>query len=84
MPSAFEQRQNRIRTVLEGLDRRPLRYKDIIAIWLPAGGDLAALSHTMNWMKTKGYIKKGDSQNRFSPYEITAVGRRYLEGLKAK
>jgi len=84
MPFDFERRQSRIRTVLEGLERRPLRYKDIIAIWLPAGGDLAALSHTMNWMKTKGYVIKSDSQNRFSPYEITAVGRRYLEGLKAK
>jgi len=81
--SHFVRHQNRIKQLLSGLDRRPLRYKEIMGIWLPSGASLNQLSDTMKWLTAKGYVCKQEPQKRTSPYEITVQGKKYLEGLKA-
>jgi len=79
----FVRHQKRIMKVLEALEKKPLRHKEILALWLPTGASLDQLSRALRWMKAKGYIRKTDETKRRSPYEITPSGRKYLEGLKA-
>jgi len=80
----LDRRDARIRKLLEGLEKQPLRYKQLIRIWLLADGNLASLSKTLKWMIMKGYVRKEEVKNRYSPYEISNVGVKYLNGLRAK
>jgi len=79
----FERHQKFIQKILAELDKHPLRYKQLVQLWVELGSNPVQFVRCMQWMKEKGYVKKSDVTNRNSPYEITEAGKKYLEGLKA-
>jgi predicted transcriptional regulator len=79
----FEKHQKYMQKVLSAIEKHPLRWKELQPIWVNSGSNPAQFVKCMRWMREKGYIKKTDPANRFSTYEITENGKKYLEGLKA-
>lgn len=79
----FDKYQKYMKTLLASLQKHPLRYKEIVRIWLEGGAATVQLTKVMKWMKEKGYIRKQNEADRYSAYEITEAGKKYLEGLQA-
>lgn len=79
----FERQQKGIRRILNALEIHPRKWKELAGIWVSEDSTYDMFAKVIKWLRSKGYIKKRDRANRFSPYEITEAGKKYLEGLKA-
>jgi len=84
MPDNFYMRhQKRIQSLLAKLEEKPLRHKVLLNEWLLNGGSFIQLNRTLQFLKSKGYVRKSDPENRLSSYEITVTGLKHLAGLRA-
>ena len=78
----IERHQQRIKALLETLEKVPKQHKSLQLFWIEHGGNGVTFNQALKFLKTKGFVVK-ENDNRQSPYNLTDQGRKYLEGLRA-